>query len=161
MKKDKDLKITELLAIKKAETPGREYFTHFVKEFHSYQRSSMFQEEQSPIWKRWIKDLQEVITFQPRQALSYGLACAVLMLLGVFAVQETSPVQQTKSDNMAQKLGAQSENYQVGARLYKDSFLQQGDLIPVASKSFEQDFQDSQYVTGKTVALSYDTSLAF
>ncbi len=147
-------RLSNLLKIKKLETPCQPYFDAFLDEFHRYQRADLLNQE-APRWKCWLTGVQEAVTATPRPvyALSASFClCALLVGLALFNQPAMSP---SGSPFASQA----TESRPTTDSVYANPALQQPELLQAASH-LEEDFGTPRYVTGNAL-VAYDTTLAF
>ncbi|MEM9399147.1 MAG: hypothetical protein AAF984_02975, partial [Verrucomicrobiota bacterium] len=148
--------LVKMLKLKRAETPGKEYFNHFLPEFHRYQRSLMV--ERPSLWKKFITECSELFT--PQQALAGSFACALILMAA--SLFYTGHQFAQSNQLLAQNPLIQQEVQPAApdAFAYANRQAQQAEIIPASLNRFDQDFKDSRYVTGP-VAINYETQIAF
>lgn len=164
--KKRDIK--ELLQLKKLETPGKEYFDHFLTEFQRYQRTELLTEATH---SRGILDrVGEWLFPIPRPALAWSTALALLAILAVAVPMnlgthehETSfiptVVKMDKVVNDPLPMDHVNFTDSTPNAYYTDVMRQQPELQKAVAYS-EGDLSYPRYVTGESSA-PRETSLAF
>jgi hypothetical protein len=149
--------LTRLLRTKRHETPGPEYFRHFLGEFHRYQRAELLQPVQ-PAALSWLERLRNYLAAplaHPAFAFAGG-AATCLMALGIVLMAQNAGTALSVADSASQNVSGSLATPVV----YEDALMQQPELQLAAGTAFERDFQGSRYVTGQDV-IQYETGLAF
>jgi hypothetical protein len=144
--------LTKLLRVKRHETPGPEYFGHFLSEFHRYQRAEILQPSQPASLLERLRDLLAWPAMRPAFAFTGG-AATCLLALGIAFMAQTS-------GNGISVASTPSSGSSAVSTVYEDELLQQPELQLAVGSAFERDFAGSRYVTGQDV-IQYETSLAF
>lgn len=154
--------ISELLKLKKLESPGPEYFDHFLEEFHRYQRAEILAKPSERLWSLWLRWFDWLISV-PRSVAFSGATVASLAILGVILVSQ--PHENLSSfaqgDRVLEGLSPK-RNQVIHAAVnyaYADPSRQQPELQRKVSVS-KHDLASPRYVTGETVA-PYETSVTF
>lgn len=156
-----DENLVKLLQLKKQETPGEEYFNHFLSEFHSYQRSEYV--PKPSFWNQIITTCSDFLTFQPQMNWVNASSLAMLVALltiGTLHWQQDEPT--SSAPAVASHLTDQmtlNQNQMPG--VYQDAASQQVEIQNASLNPFEKDFQGSRFVSAGHSNLSYETSLAF
>lgn len=154
--------LQKLLQVKRHETPGEEYFDHFVAEFHRYQRAPLIKEQTG--WEKFCDEFQNLMAFAPRPAFAFsgGLA-ACLLVLGLALGGFHTPVSQQAPAFAAVEAPAMPEVHHVAGTvedLYSDPYAVQPEVIPVGGEVGLVEYVP-EYVTGEVSSASYDTAMAF
>ena len=146
--------LQKLLRLKRLETPGQEYFDHFVDAFHTYQRREILQKEEP-----WYAKAVEVL-FEPWVAgiprLATVAASAACLLAGVAFF--LGPIH-TGSAPLADGKLAPPRGIVVAASQTEESLEIQPELIDTAAGGDATELRPL-YVNGHG-AVAYDSRLAF
>ena len=156
MKKD----LTDLLKLKKLETPGEEYFEHFLPEFHRYQRKAILTEPS--VWERFLNQITELLFVVPRPValatVSVAMLAIVFMVVPVRQDQIAAPTFAQADKVISEPLAWENKNVENVSDHYNDPARQQPEIQAAAQP--EHDLSAPRYVTGETVA-PYETTIAF
>jgi hypothetical protein len=162
MVNDGDLK--KLLQLKKFETPGREYFDHFVPEFHRYQRSAILK-----------PSLGEVIAEKVSQLFEKMLRPIPMTGMATAAIVATVALAATMRDSRDMNPSEYAITYQNTAKgivksdfvnatvTYSDPLIQEPELHHGVAISGSKDYQKrgGEAPLASQVALQYDSNLTF
>jgi hypothetical protein len=140
--------LQKLLKMKRLETPGPQYFDHFVEEFHRYQRTSILEDVREPV-SRWqaLSEFYSRWIARPAFAWSAGCAAALALLAVVSFSGGNTPA---NFANILQESNLQSTI----ASLFPGE-------IDLKGSSFDQDFASARFVTGEERLVAYDSHVSF
>ncbi|MFH1066987.1 MAG: hypothetical protein V1746_03725 [bacterium] len=154
--------ISDLLKLKKLESPGPEYFEHFLEEFHRYQRAEILAQPSERLWAFWLRWF-DWLSSVPRSVALCGATVASFAIAGVILISQPHGSGSSFAQGDRVLEGFSPKRHQViNAAVnyaYADPSRQQPELQRKVSVS-EHDLSSPRYATGETVA-PYETSLTF
>lgn len=142
-----DQELSKLLKLKKAETPGEEYFSQFLTEFHRYQRAEILRE---PTFSEKLSNWFTQLLPTPRMAYA-GSFALILIAVGTFALLPAK----SASSVAAASAPMTSEQQLASFTTYSDASNQQPELLASAPTR-----PAATYVTGTSVG-HYETVVTF
>lgn len=145
---EENANLHQLLQLKRLETPGPEYFEHFLTEFHRYQRASLIEK---PSFKtRLVGSFESIVSLLSVKPMAYSSAFAAAIVVAFFV---TSSMTETKNSSSTSFAANQTQT-----GYYGNQYHQQPELYkPVSYKSEKN---STHYVTGET-ATPYEKNIVF
>jgi len=154
MREEKN-QVTELLKLKRHETPGDQYFDAFLDEFHRYQRAEMLPTRRSA-GERVLAFCRDITAwFKPQPQLAWSSLAAIVVLLSVVSYQNSLPDAAVEFAQVNE-----AEAFVDGHTVYEENGSLPAEIVVADYNSFEREFSGSHFVTGDNPS-SYDSVLAF
>jgi len=149
MNSKQELKLQQLLRLKRHESPGKPYFDHFLAEFHRYQRADLL--ESPSKWQEWKTNLTNFLFARPVRTFAYSSSFATVVLLAVVGLSpSTAPSDKSVS--------APPSSYHYAEAT--EEALRHVEINPISLSAFDRDFNAPRFVTGERT-LAYENTVAF